>query len=152
MPSIWAHDVNCVTSFPTSPHICLFSSGDSHGNRSQHYRWASSGQNWGIPGESRIRCLPTAQMVAATQARLGGLLPFCFVFLFLKQCIQLWRDDFKDGRRLSATGSLSGSCAVMSLPRFHHYLLRDVGASLPALTCSNTKTLSSGSSTAEKPY
>lgn len=82
----------------------------------------------------------------------GYCLSVLSFFFLKKQRIQLWRDDFKDGRRLSATGRLSGSCAVMSLPRFHHYLLRDVGASLPALTCSNTKTLSSGSSAAKKPY
>lgn len=88
MPSIWAYDVNRVTSFPTSPHVYLFSSAASHGNMGQNHKWTSSGQNWEIPGESTMLgredpesgASPTGQMVVATQAGLGGLLPVLSFF------------------------------------------------------------------------
>lgn len=139
MPSIWGYDINCVTSLPTSPQVCLFSSAGSHGNMVRNHKWTSSGQNWGIPGESKMPGLedpesgasPTGQMAAATQAGLGGLLPFCLQsFFFYKQYIQLWCDDFKGSRRLCATGRLLGSCMVRSLPRSHHYLLKEVRSTL----------------------
>lgn len=136
MPSIWGYDINCITSLPTSPQVCLFSSAGSHGNMVRNHKWTSSGQNWGIQNAwsrgSRIGCLPHRTDGGCHTGRAGRATAFLSSVFLLLQTVYtvVWCDDFNGSRRLCATGRLLGSCMVRSLPTSHHYLLKEVRSTL----------------------